>query len=322
MKEKVILVGPCLGELWWCFERFAPYVFWRKRELEQEHGKIMLSCLERRDRFDIWGTNCDVLVPLDIQGDGSVYKQDCFRLTNFPTAKYNLIIESFRKHYSSYEIMDHILPKIDDKEFLNKNQFPRDKKLYNFIPRSANKQLVDDYIKTNKPVVVIAPRYRKDFSRNWPYWSKLYSLIIQDKYLKDYTFVICGRDPDYIPDKENRFLDVNKIKINGSSSLIGITIELLKKSILTVGSQSGIPNISLLIGTPTLEWGDQKENHTVTYNTRNTPVTFIEDMHYRLDPRTVVLEIVKILKEMEKKNGEYKKSLASSESSKDKLFTS
>jgi hypothetical protein len=303
MKEKVLLAGPCLGELWWDFERFAPYVFWKKKELEQEHGKIMLACLDRRDRFDIWGMNSDVLVPLDIPGDGSIYKQDCFRLTNFPIARYNMLLENFRKHYSNYEILEHIYPKIDNKEFLNKQQFPKDKKLYDFIPRASNKQLIDSYLKTEKPIVAIAPRFRAGFPRNWSYWIKLYDFIDHSKELKNYCFVICGKDPDYVPDKQGRFHDVNKIKLNGSSSLIGITIELLKKSILTVGSQSSIPNISLLLGTPTLEWGDQKKFHSVDYNIRNTAVTFIEDIHYRLDPKIIGLEMVKILREREKKNG-------------------
>ena len=303
MKEKVLLAGPCLGELWWDFERFAPYVFWKKKQLEQEHGKIMLTCLERRDRFDIWGMNCDVLVPLDIAGDGSTYKQDCFRLTNFPIARYNILLENFRKHYSNYEILEHIYPRIDDKEFLNKQQFPRDKKIYDFKPRASNKQLIDNYLKTEKPIVTIAPRFRAGFPRNWSYWAKFYDFIDHSKDLKEYCFVICGKDPDYITDKRQRFYDVNKIKLNGSSSLIGITIELLKKSVLTVGSQSSIPNISLLVGTPVLEWGHQKKVHTIDYNIRNTAVTFIEDIQYRLEPRTIGLEMVKILKEREKKNG-------------------
>jgi len=303
MKEKILLAGPCLGELWWEFERFAPYVFWRKRELEQQHGKIMVSCLTRRDRFDIWGMNADILVPLDIPGDGTTYKQDCFRLTNFPIARYNLLLENFRKHYSNYEILEHIYPKIDDKEFLNKNQFPRDKKLYDFIPRESNKQLINKYLRTEKPIVTLAPRFRVGFSRNWPYWSKLYDLIAQSKDLKDYSFVICGKVLDYIPDKRDRFYDINKIKLDGSSSLIGVTIELLKKSILTVGSQSSIPNISLLLGTPTLEWGDQKKFHSVDYNVRNTPVTFIEDMKYQLEPRTILSEMMKILKRRGEENG-------------------
>jgi len=303
MKEKIILAGPILGELWWEFERFAPYVFWRKKELEQKHGKIMLSCLTRRDRFDIWGINCDILVPLDIPGDGLIYKQDCFRLTNFPIARYNILLENFQKHYSNYEILEYIYPKIDGKEFLNKHQFPNDKKLYDFTPRASNKQLIDNYIKTENPIIALAPRFRNGFPRNWSYWTKFYDLIGREKELEKYCFVICGKDPDYVPDRQDRFYDVNKIKLDGSSSLIGITIELIKKSILLVGSQSSLPNISLLLGTEVLEWGDQKENHTVKYNVRNTPVTFIEDMQYRLDPRTVVLEMMKILKDKEKKNG-------------------
>jgi hypothetical protein len=303
MKEKVLLVGPILGELWWEFERFAPYVFWRKNELEQKHGKVMLSCLTRRDRFDIYGKHADVLVPLDIPGDGSTYKQDCFRLTNFPIARYDLILENFQKHYSNYEILEHIYPKIDDKEFLNKNQFPRDKKIYDFIPRASNKQLVESYLKTEKPVVTIASRFRSGFSRNWSYWAKFYDLIATSKHFKNYCFVICGKAPDYVPDRRERFYDVNKIKLNSSSSLIGVTIELLKKSILTVGSQSGIPNISLLLGTPALEWGHQKSLHCIDYNIRDTPVTFIEDMKYRLGPEIVFSEMMKILKRRGEENG-------------------
>ena len=303
MKEKVLLAGPCLGELWWEFERFAPYIFWKKKQLEEQHGNVMLVCLERRDRFDIWGTNCDVLIPLDIPGDGTIYKQDCFRLTNFPEAKYNMILANFRNHYSNYDILDHLYPKISGKEFLNKDQFPKDKKIYDFKPRALNKELLDSYVITKKPIVTIASRYRSSFSRNWSYWSRLYDFIYNSKELKDYCFVICGKSPDYVPDRQGRFHDINKIKIDSSASLIGITIELLKKSILTVGSQSGIPNISLLLGTPALEWGDQKQQHTVDYNVRSTPVTFIEDPHYRIDSKVICLELLKILKEWEKKNG-------------------
>jgi hypothetical protein len=303
MREKVLLAGPCLGELWWEFERFAPYVFWKKKQLEEEHENVMLVCLERRERFDIWGTNCDILVPLDIPGDGSIYKGDCFRLTNFPETKYNMVVENFRKYYSNYEILDHLYPRIDGKEFLNKDQFPRDKKIYDFKPREANKELLDNYLKTKKPIVTIASRYRASFSRNWSYWARLYDFIYSSKDLKNYSFVICGKTPDYVPDRQDRFYDVNKIKVDSSCSLIGITIELLKRSILTVGSQSAIPNISLLLGTPTLEWGDQKRFHTVDYNVKGTAVTFIEDNNYRIDAKTVGLEMVKILKEWERKNG-------------------
>jgi hypothetical protein len=303
MREKVLLAGPCLGELWWDFERFAPYVLWKKKQLEKEQGNVMLVCLERRDRFDIWGMNCDVLVPLEIQGDGTTYKQDCFGLSNFPRAKYNMILEKFRNHYSSYEILDHLYPKIDNNQFLNKDQFPKDRKVYDFNPRSSNKKLLDNYLKTDKPIVTIASRFRPSFPRNWFYWSKFYELIWNSKALENYCFVVCGKSPDYVQDKLDRFYDVNKIKLDSSSSLIGITIELLKRSILTVGSQSSIPNISLLLGTPAFEWGDQKKLHTVDYNIRNTPVTFIEDMKYKLDARTVFFEMIKILEEWEKKNG-------------------
>jgi len=272
----------------------------------------LLACLERRDRFDIWGMNADILVPLQIPGDGLTYKQDCFRLVGFPQEKYNMILENFKKYYlNNYEILDHLYPRIDGRNYINKNQFPNDKKVYDFKPRSLNKQLLEGYIKTDKPVVCIAPRFRHGFPRNWPYWQRFYDFISTSKELKSYCFVICGKEPDYVPDKLNRFHDINKIKLDSNSSLIGITIELLKRSVLTVGSQSSIPNISLLVGTPTLEWGDQKKFHTIDYNVNGTAVTFIDDTRYQLDVMKVGFEMVKILKEWERKDG--KKRLASVE---------
>jgi len=303
VKEKVLLAGPIVSELWWEFERFAPYVFWKKKELEKVYGKITLVCLTRPDRFDIYGMNCDILVPLNIEGDGTTYKQDCFRLSNFPASAYIKLIEDFKSSYLDYEILDHVYPKIDDRQFCNKYQFPKDKKVYDLAPRKSNKEVLEKYLVKEKPIVTIAPRFRKGFPRNWPYWQRFYDMVISNSFFKKYQFVICGKSPDYVPDKQNRFLDVNTINLVRDCSLIGVTIELLKKSILTVGSQSGIPNISLLLGTPALQWGNQKYLHIVEYNVRKTPVTYLDDVNYKIEPQNVVLELQRILLEKEKKSG-------------------
>ena len=148
-----------------------------------------------------------------------------------------------------------------------------------------------------KPVVILAPRYREGFKRNWPHWTNLYDLISNNEMLmKKYNFVIIGKDPDYIPDSLNRFFDINMIEQNINTSTIGLTIECLKKSVLTVGSQSAIPNISLLFGVKTIEWGHQKHLHTVTYNIKKTKVTFFEDAKYKISPDTIYKEILNNIK--------------------------
>jgi hypothetical protein len=300
--QNAILAGPCLGELWWCFERFAPHVFWKKKELEKQYGKILLICLERPDRFDVWGRHADILVPLVIEEDETTYKQNCFRLDRFPDRKYEEIIRNFRLYYETgYNILEHTYPILSQKQFANKCQFARDQKLYEFIPRLENKLLLDEYLKTDKLIVTVAARFRDKVGRNWNGWQEFYNTIFSNKYLmKTFSFVICGKNPNCVPDNQDRFYDINKIKLGKNSSTIGLAIELLRQSVLTIGSQSGIPNISLLLGTETLEWGHQKNLHTLRYNVRKTPVTFIEDVNYSIPVRKVVEAMIKILKVKEK----------------------
>jgi hypothetical protein len=64
--------------------------------------------------------------------------------------------------------------------------------------------------------------------------------------MDNYEFILCGKEGEYIKDERNRFLDINNIQLNDNTSLIGILLSLMDKSILTIGSQSAIPNLSLL----------------------------------------------------------------------------
>lgn len=295
IKPKVVLVGPCIGEMYWEFGRFAPYVMW-KREQEYKSSSIKFIVLTRQTMFDLYAGCASVFVPLSIPGDGTLYKPNCFRLDDFPDDAYNFIIKTFYNKYSkNHQIVEHLKPDVSRKNFLNKNQFPRNKMLFNYYTRIENNTTIEKNTE-RRPFVILAPRYRKGLKRNWPHWQKLYDLIYDDKRLfEKYNFMICGKYPDYIPDKYERFLDVNKFNTTTDVSLIGLTIESIRKAELTVGSQSAIPNISLLFKVPVLEWGHQKQLHTIEYNPFKTRVTFIEDMNYTINPETVYSEMLKLL---------------------------
>jgi hypothetical protein len=111
--------------------------------------------------------------------------------------------------------------------------------------------------------------------------------------LKDkFEFIICGRKPDYIPDE--RFLDINNFKIEGT--LIGITIELIKKAKLVVGSQSAIPSLALLLKTPVLQWGHNRKILTTDeYNPFHTQNNFIDDSKYNREAKIILEEMKKII---------------------------
>jgi hypothetical protein len=77
----------------------------------------------------------------------------------------------------------------------------------------------------------------------------------------------------------------------------------MKRAYFTFGSQSAIPNISLLFKVDVLEFGCQKKLHTKTYNITNTPITFIENRNYNLKPQVALKHLKKLLnakKESEK----------------------
>lgn len=294
--EKAIICYT-VGELFWEFFRFAPHVFYKKVvEYRNENPKLIV--LTRPDRFDIYGKYADILLPLEITGDNEQYIQNSFRLDNFPIDQYNKIGEVLKKEFSDrYDILEVIKPDVSKAKFSDKQQFDSNKMLYDFNPRSPNIIEVDKYINKKAKVVTLAPRFRSNMKRNWPYWKEFYDMICESNLPNKFSFVICGKYPDYIPDPKDRFLDINKMNIDGGVSLFGVLMDIIRRSTLTVGSQSAIPNISLLYGVEALEWGHQRYLHTIEYNIKNTKVTYLDDPDYTISPEKVFNAMYEILKE-------------------------
>lgn len=295
MKENcVITFAAC--ELFWEFGRFAPHIIWKRKNQYKNRKDVKFICITQPENFDIYGRYIDIFVPFRLKNN-SKYKPNCFRLDNLSQEDYLAILTEFKNQFKDrYNILEFITPNTSKKEYLNKNQFSREQSLYDYLPRKANEELIHKYM-NGKPVIILAPRYREGIRRNWPHWNDFYDLIFNnDKLMSKYNFVICGKDPDYIPDYKKRFLDINYMDQNINTSLIGLTMEYMNKAVLTVGSQSAIPNISLLFGVHALEWGHQKHLHTVTYNIRKTKVTFLDDTNYNISPKKIYKEMLNILK--------------------------
>lgn len=300
--SKAILMGPFVGEFYWEAGRFAPLLpkMVYKTRKDQDIKYIVLT---REERFDLYGCNADILVPLRIDGDYRKLRPNCFRLDGLPLIKYNEIAEKFKRKYNTkFKIINHIYPKIDKKNFLNKNQYNKKEMMFKFNPRRENYHLVDSYLPKDKPIVTLAPRYRNGFKRNWGRWDDFYDILANDELNEKFNFVICGKRGEYVPDKKNRFYDMNKINLGENSSLVGLLLVILERSIFTFGSQSAIPNISLLYGVEVLEFGCQKTFHTRTYNVMNTPITFIVNPKYNIEPQEIFKKLKKIL--MKKYNKE------------------
>jgi hypothetical protein len=274
---------------------------------------ITYIVLTRKDRFDLYGKFADILVPLRIPGDYEKLSPNCFRLNGLKPPQYHEIAKKFKTKYSQrFKILNHYYPDVSKRQYINKNQYSRKRMKYVYSPRDENYKLVNEYIPDNKPIVVLAPRFRKGFKRNWSNWNKFYDMLWKRKdLLRDFTFIICGKEGEYKPDLYDRFYDINKMELSNNSSLAGILLVILERTFFTFGSQSAIPNFSLLYGVDVLEFGCQKSLHTKTYNIKNTPITFIEDRKYNSEAKMMLSKLEKLIRRKKENGRTTKKSMAS-----------
>jgi len=309
-KKNAVLFGPFVGEFYWECGRFAPMLSYMLYK-QYKNKDIDYIVYTREERFDLYGKHASILVPLKIPGDYSKFRPECFRLPGFPKTEYNSLANKFKRKYQErYNIIEHIFPDIRKPEFLNKNQYPRNKMLYKYKPRKTNYELVDEFLpQDGKPLVVLAPRFRRGFKRNWKRWQDFYDLLGKDtKLMRRYNFIICGKKEEYKPDNQDRFLDMTKILLNGNASLAGVLLVILERAHFAFGSQSAIPNMALLYGIEVLEFGCQKNLHTKTYNVKNTPITFIENRKYDLEPERAINEMKRLLdRKRRKEHDKYEK---------------
>jgi hypothetical protein len=310
--DKAFLFGPFVGEFYWEAARFATMIpYYRKL-----HPDTTFVIYTRPERFDLYGKYADILVPMYIEGDYHRLSPNCFRLDDYAYELYQDLAKKFKKIYSErFQIVNHLYPEIKGKFFMNKMQYSPKSMIYKYAPRSYNYEVLDNNIPKDKPIVIIAPRYRNNQrdphsikKRNWPYWVELYDMIEKSSYLmENFTFVLCGKPGEYVPDPRSRFYDINHYPVDVTrGSISGLLLALLERTKLTVASQSAIPNISLLCGVEVLEWGHQKELHARFYNPKKTPILFIDDLNYTLSPKIVLANLVTLLLKKEKKDGNNK----------------
>jgi hypothetical protein len=282
MKKAVLTL--CVGELYWELARFVPYIIWRK---EREYFDLI--AITRKERYDLYGKHAKKFISIEIEGDEITKKSECFKLNGFSNEEYTKLIIDEKEKLTGYDEIEMVCPKLN--KFSSTVQFDKLKFSYNFQPREINRTFIES-LNISKQIVIIAPRFRQNVPRNWINWKQFYDLLYKSDLRNEFEFIICGRRPDYISDE--RFLDINNFKHDGT--LIGLTIELIKKAKLVVGSQSAIPSLSLLLETPVLQWGhNRKILMTSEYNPKKTRCTFLDDSQYMRSAEDIYNEMTKIL---------------------------
>lgn len=284
--KKKIIFGPFLGESGWEVTRWCGWIRWYKKTNKDKS----IAVATRESRKDLYYDSVDKIYTFKIDGDYIKYRPNMYRLDFWPQHKQDELINEIKSKFKGYYIC--VPPNTS-----NRNVFPISKKDFNFTPHPENRKIIEDILSkhVDKIPICISPRHRIDSekpTRNWPrqYWLHLFEKL---KETNRYIIFILGDSSSMItPATDDSFIILNRIKHLNISN-IGLTIEALYHSILTVGQQSALPVLSNYLGTKTIMWGNEKHRHQILENPFNTRCIFFEEVsiHYNTSP-TIIFETI------------------------------
>jgi len=292
-----VVFGPFIGELGWELFRWAGYIRWVKQQYPEKDVVVAT----RSDRVDLYRGSVNEIYTFDILGDYSKYKPNCYALNAYPASERNRLIDRIKEMYPNHTL-------IPPPDTGSKNFFKNEQMVYNFAPHKDNKIVIDSCLIGGKIPIVISPRHRLDVkSRNWieSYWEDLYALLDRDQLFKIF---IVGKSPTIAkPDSsmyecitvvENLIADNEGLVITD----IGLTIEAIKASKITVGQQSALPILSNYLSVPTLMWGHEEKRHTLKENPLGTKCMFVAERgtDYMTSPAVIYEHIMAYIQTLPK----------------------
>lgn len=279
-KDEIVFIG--MMELGWEIKRWAaPINYFIQNNPNKRY--IIATLADRIDLYKGYNEHCSVHIDKLY-----VHKRPCmYFVQNMNNGEYEGIVERIRKLYPKAFICE---PTNNRGRYL----FDYSEMDFDFQPRPENKKIINSLL-TNKKMITLAPRHRGDnpvvqgINRNWSvdYWHHLYSL------LRNYTVFVAGTAGSYIRPNQGLGICLEDYNANGTST-IGLVIEAIKASRLTVGQQSGNPILSLLLGIPVVSWGHEKERHSIEDNPKGTPICFFDDPTYSIKPDIVYQKILEM----------------------------
>jgi hypothetical protein len=243
MKPLAYLIGPFIGELYWEMYRFAPYII----HLKKENPNYKLIVFTRPNRFDLYGTYADILVPLNFRNENR-YVQNGFGIDKFECYKYNMLKDFLYKKYKKrYTINRHILPDIETWKKKIKWQFPRDEMDYDFRPRKKNYSTIKNLFDSTCNVFV-------------------------DNSDSDIRHSLLHRK--YDPIMKHWLKDIVKNKKNTKVSYIGCLIVLMRDcKFIVANMKSDVARLALLLNIPVISVDEEISYDEISLmNPFNVPV--------------------------------------------------
>lgn len=287
--KKIICFGPFMGELGWELFRWAGFI----RKFKKNNPDKKILCSTRKGREDIYYGSVDGIHSFTIKNDYISARANMYRCDFLDPSEHRRIINEAKNRFRKAFFVD------PPKCTVGKNFFSPHEMDFDFSPRKDNLKIIKNILSKNagKMPICISPRHRTDskkLTRNWPeqYWMDLFTRIrLTGKYL---VFIIGSSASMAIPPKDESFVVLDNIRADNISN-IGLTIEAIKNSVLTVGQQSALPILSNYLKTKTIMWGHEQVRHQVNENPMNTRCIFFEEptVQYNTNPKIIFEHILK-----------------------------
>lgn len=276
--KKEIVFGPMLMEMGWEIMIWSGFI--KRYKFENPDKKIIV--LTRKSRVDLYNTKVDEIYSFEIEGDYTKYSprtndykflsNDDFRYKNFNKEILTVdIVSDLKQKYPDAFFYD-----FSDIKYTPNPPVNLKKGHYDFYPSEENAKEINKILinNLNKKVIFIFSRHRRDLTdRNWSEenWLALYEMFSK---LSNCLFFISGVSPSFVkPDKkyDNIIVLEDMVMENPSTNVLGLSIEVLKKSNYAFGLQSAGLFLARLMKVPSIYIGyDNRDMATKDFNPFDT----------------------------------------------------
>jgi len=271
MNIKANIFGPFVGSISWEMYNFAPYAIY----LKKEDPATQLIVYTRPDRFDLYGSYANTLIPLRIKNDNSTYHHK-FALNGLDINSYKKMAGMVNRKYKPYrDIQHHIYPNISGNSHEVRWQFPRSKMNYDFKPRQSNEVLIDKLVGDDKIIFIDLSGFY--FEESFYFLTKLDKLF--DKNISFICYNPCNVDCDLLF-SSRKIINLHKFNHKDNTSIIGCSIVAIKKAIMTISMNfSEISHLSLLLGKKLYLCRNYDPEFVKLINPNNTKISLVDDLY-------------------------------------------
>jgi len=289
-KKNNILFGPFLGSYSWEISNWSGFVRWYMR---QNPDKNYVVCT-RKSRKGLYDFNTKFEF-FEFEEEEKMNEVN-FMLQGLDEKMYDGLMYFLNGIYGNYCMLEPSI--LGNREFL----FDYDYQSFDIQTPKSCQSVITSILNKNKNLIPICvfPKYKQDTNyRNWIWknWESLFDILSSSGVFAVFSCGLENKNHYKILGKPNVY-DINEINSKEilNTSISGLTVECIKRSIMTVGVESANVILSHMLKKPSIFWGHDNERYLVDYNPYGINSVGLKSLKYDMNPGMIANEISNLLK--------------------------